>query len=462
MSRVDITLVNVTTAMPSDKNNTPDIYLPLGCLYLVGALERAGIEVDFRDYQLFSKNIPFPLDVDCFQRFLSDSAPIVGISCMVSMLPFVLLGTKKFKEYHPGHTIILGGPGPSGVATEIISMLPWIDIVVRGEGEATLVELLGALKGGSDLATIAGITYRNSADCCHNNEPRSRIMNLDELPLPAYGKVNLSEYTSVAVITGRGCSYGCTFCDVGPLWNNKALFRSIGSVIEELNLLKSKFAQKHVNIADDTFDLRKRRVESFCEEVKELNLNWSCLARIDLMDEELLDKIARSGCRSIFLGIESGSNTILKTINKRFTIQEATKKVEMATQYIENVITSYIWGFPFETMEDFEKTILSVFSMLHLGAMVGLKLLSPMPLSQLGIEYKDQLEFSEDLCSVFASLGNVIPGTMSRRAEIPDEFKDFIRMYPDIFAGFYYIKSGNIKEKSEYLRNFSEKLGISP
>jgi radical SAM superfamily enzyme YgiQ (UPF0313 family) len=182
--------------------------------------------------------------------------------------------------------------------------------------------------------------------------------------------------------------------------------------------------------------------------------------RVDLMDEVLLDRMAEAGCKSVFLGIESGSNVVLKAINKKFTIQEATRKIEMSKRYMDRVITSFIWGFPFETMEDFKLTILSVISMSYLGAMVGLKLLSPMPLSKLGIEYRDRLEFSEDLCSVFASLGNVTPGKMSRRAEIPEDFKAFIREYPDICAGFYYIRSDNIWEKADYVRRFAKKLGV--
>lgn len=459
MSEHDITLVNISTAVPSQASQGRDLHVPLGCLYLVSALEQAGIRVDFRDYQLFSKDLPFPLDIDYFQSFLADSASIVGVSCMVSMLPFVLLGTKKFKETHPDHKVILGGAGPSGVAEAIVSSLPWIDIVVRGEGEVTLVELVKALMGGGDLRPISGMTYRDGSGI-HHNQPRPRLKNLDDIAFPAYERAELSEYTKVPVITGRGCPFNCTFCDVGPLWGNRTVFRSIDNVIEELILLNSEYGQDSVYMADDTFDLKRTRTEAFCGEIKGLGLNWSCLARVDLMDEKLLDGMASAGCNAVFLGIESGSNEVLKAINKKFTIQEATRKVEMSTKYFDRVITSFIWGFPFETMEDLKQTVFSVLSMSYLDAMVGLKLLSPMPLSKLGIEYGDQLEFSEDLCSVFASLGNVTPGRMSRMAEIPEEFQAFIKEHPDICAGFYHIESDNLHEKADYVRRFSKKLGV--
>lgn len=458
MPKCDITLVNVSTAVASEDNRGLDLHVPLGCLYLISSLERAGVRVDFRDYQSFSKDMAFPLDIDAFQSFLADSAALVGVSCMVSMLPFVLLGTRKFKEAHPEYTIVLGGPGPSGVAEAIISSLPWIDVVVRGEGEVTLPELIEALKTGADLASVPGLTYREGSRTLYS-EPRPRLTDLDGVAFPAYERVELSEYSKVPVITGRGCPFNCTFCDVGPLWGNRTVMRSIDNVMEELSLLRDRFGLDSVYMADDTFDLKRKRTDVFCGEIKELGLSWSCLARVDLMDEELLAAMAGAGCDGVFLGIESGSNAVLKAINKKFTIQEATRKVEMCTRYFDRVIASFIWGFPFETMEDLKGTVFSMLSMSYLGAMVGLKLLSPMPLSRLGVEYRDRLEFSEDLCSVFASLGNLTAGDTSRQAGLPEEFKAFIMEHPDICAGFYHIRSDNLREKADYVRKISRKLG---
>jgi len=455
----DITLVNVSTGVQTGEGGSIELYLPLGSLYLVSALERAGIDVEFRDYQLYSRDLPYRLDVESFQSFLEGSSRILGVSCMVSMLPFVLLGTKRFKESHPDHTIILGGPGPSGVAEAIMASMPWVDVVGRGEGEVTLVEVVRALKNGGSLASIPGITYRDAGGVRHN-PPRERIRNLDGIPFPAYDRVDVGSYSNISIVTGRGCPYRCAFCDVGPLWENKTRFRSIGNVVAEIELLRNRYGQKRVNVADDTFDLKRDRAEAFCREVGGLGIGWTCLARIDLMDDSLLDLMAKAGCDSVFLGIESGSDAVLKKIRKRFTIREATEKAELATKYMKRVVTSYIWGFPFETMDDFKSTILSVVSMWYLGAMAGLKLLSPMPLSRLGIECRDRLDFHEELCSVFATLGNVAPGASSRKTALPEEFRTMIRRYPDVFQGFYYITHESVWEKARYLARFSEKHKI--
>jgi anaerobic magnesium-protoporphyrin IX monomethyl ester cyclase len=459
MTQCDITLVNVSTAVSSREDGGREVYIPLGCLYLTSALERAGFSVDFRDYQLFAADSSYPLDTDLFQSFLAGSASTVGISCMVSMLPFVILGTKRFKQLNPKHRVILGGPGPSGAAREIVTAFPWIDAVCTGEGEITIVEALAAYKNAGDLASVPGLAFRDKSGI-HHNKPRARIKEPDTIPPPAYDKVDHSAYTSVSIITGRGCPYRCMFCDVGPLWGNRTTYRSIENVIEELSLLKDRYGHGMVNLADDTFDLRKDRAEALCGEISKLHMTWTCLARIDLLDERLIETMAHSGCKSIFLGIESGSDSVLQKIGKKFTIKEATIKTELCTRYMDKVVTSYIWGFPFETLDDFKQTILSVVSMWELGAMAGLKLLSPMPLSPLGIQYRDRLEFSDDFCSVFASLGNVVPGEMSKRAGLPDELKKIIKNHPEIFSGFYYIKSDSIHEKAAFLEKFSKKMGI--
>jgi anaerobic magnesium-protoporphyrin IX monomethyl ester cyclase len=460
VSDYDLTLVNVSLPVVSETDKKTDTYLPLGCLYLVSALEQAGYRVDFRDYQLGCAGKGASLDLDAFVAFLDGAAPVVGISSMVSMLPFVLLGTKRYKQAHPASKIILGGPGPSGVAAPIMEAMPWIDVVARGEGEATAVELLRVLREGGDLASVAGITYRSDGGV-HETPARPRARDLDAIPLPAYHAVDFSRYTSFAVVTGRGCPFNCAFCDVGPLWGNRVFLRGVENVIGELTLLRKTYGVERVSFADDTFTLQRGRTEALLKEIEPLALKWSCLTRVDAVDEALISGMATAGCDALFFGIESGSNDVLARINKKFTIQEATEKVEMAARHMKQIITSYIWGFPFETVDDFKCTIFSVVSMWHLGAMAGLKLLSPMPLSRLGIEYRDQIEFSERLCSVFASLGNITPGMADKRAEIPEEFIRAIRDHPDIFEGFYHIKSDTLGEKASYLEKFCKKFGIA-
>ena len=450
------TLVNVSTAVPRGEGGEYESYLPLGCLYLVAALERAGVAVEFRDYQLHRRGSSAAPDVDSLVSCLDTPSPILGISCMVSMLPLVLLATKRWKELNPERIVVLGGPGPSGVAEAIVRSMPWIDVVARGEGEETVVELMSALAGGRDLGAVAGITYREGAEA-RRTPPRARLRDLDAVGLPAYSRVDVRAYDNVSIIGGRGCPYRCAFCDVGPLWENKTFFRSIESMVGEMRLLRDSYGHQLVHVADDTFDIRRERADRFCAEVSGLGVRWTCLARVDLLDETLLTEMSKAGCEAIFLGIESGSDAVLSQINKRFTIKEATEKTELAARHIQKVVTSFIWGFPFETMDDLKLTVFSVLSMGYLGARAGLKLLSPMPLSPLGIAYADRLRFDEDLCSMFASLGSKDAGGTGPGVRMPEEFAAIIREYPGIFAGFHHIHHEGLREKAAYVKRFSMK-----
>ncbi len=458
MASPDLTLVNVSLPVVSEESKK-QTYTPLGCLYLISYLEQHGIRVDFRDYQIFCQDVEDELVPTNLVKLLEGSSPVIGISCMVSMLPFVLIGAREYKAERPDCKIILGGPGPSGVADAIISNLPWIDIVVKGEGEETLLDVVEAIRGNSSIEGIPGITYRDS-DGVHSNPPRRRIHDLDRLRFPAYDRVDLSKYDKISIITGRGCPHRCSFCDVAPLWHNKTQLRSVESVYQELDELRYKFKVKEVHIADDTFCLNRKRTLEFCRLTRPLGLKWSCLSRIDTIDEELLGEMADAGCDAIFFGIESGSEKVLSRIKKTFRIQEALEKVEVSTRYFSKVVTSFIWGFPFESVDDFRLTLISMISAWQSGARVGLKLLSPMPLSELGIEYKDRLEFSESLCSVFASLGYGGGRTKGDGNSMPDNFKSMILAYPDIFQGLYHIKSETLSEKMRLLEQFCTKFGI--
>jgi anaerobic magnesium-protoporphyrin IX monomethyl ester cyclase len=458
MSLDTVTLLNVSTPLPSGSDGKREVYLPLGVLYLTASLEAVGVAVDLRDYQLFCPPEEYPLAAPKFVDFLSGAAPVVAISCMVSMLPFVLSASRDWAEEHPESTIILGGPGPSGVAEAIVRDMPWIDVVARGEGEATLVELVQALGNGGDIAGVAGITYRDEHGV-RSTGPRRRLADLDGIPRPAYHKVPFDAYTSIPVITGRGCPYQCAFCDVGPLWGSRVVFRSVDSVIAEIDHLQHTYGVPRVHIADDTFDLKRDRVEKLCAALAERDLSWSCLARVDLIDEELAALMAAAGCDTVFLGIESGSDQVLESIGKGHTIRQATEKVALCIEHFGNVIASFIWGFPEETMKDFKATLFSVYSLSQLGARAGLKLLSPMPLSRLGEEYRDRLQFSPELCSVFASFGNTTREPATTRAAVPEDLQAMIRRYPEVFAGFYHIPVHDLAEKIEYLQGFSKRLG---
>jgi radical SAM superfamily enzyme YgiQ (UPF0313 family) len=442
----DITIINSTFNQGK--------VVPLGPLYLVSVLENNGYKVDFKDYQLF--NLEKSINSNLFLNFLLDiSSNVIAISCLCSSLLTVLPAVQKLKEIHPEKIIILGGPGASGLADKILKYFPSIDIVVKGEGEVTIVDLMNKMTNGS-LKTVEGISYIEK-DKIFNNSPRKRIENLDKIPFPAYHKLDFDKYVTnerpfpVGIITARGCPFKCTFCDVAPMWGREVYTRSIENVIEEIKFLYEKYNQKISGFEDDTFVLSKKRVLQFCSEFKkeDLDIKWGCHGRIDLMDTNLMKNMYESGCNQIYYGIESGSDRVLDIIKKGFKIETALKVVTESKKFFEDVTASFMWGFPFETRMDMYDTIIAMRIMSKAGANVQMHLLGPLPFSSMCKEWtSESIQFDENVMLDTVKTDYVYGYNK--------ESINLIKKYPDIFMSHYHYKFDDFQKRIDDLK----KLGI--
>lgn len=456
----DITLVNLNL-MFGTVNGKIDFqaYFPIGITQIASSLEKAGFTVDFRDYQLFvKKDMGMAFDLDRFCHFLKGSSRVVGLSCMSNLLPFALLAAKRLKELFPDKIIILGGVGPTGVPGEIMENFGWVDFVCSGEGELGTTLLMESLRrNGWDkeqVGDIPGYFYRKSGRVV-SREPR-RIEDLDRLPFPAYHLVKTKEYDAAfSLVTTRGCPYRCTFCTETNHWKNKVTYRGIDSVIEEMRLIRKFSAKKVVLFQDDQITLdRARAVELFTRIKKaRLGLYWKGFVRANLVDEELLKLMAESGCIQVRFGIESGSNSVLKKIRKGFTIEEATRKVLLASKYIPSVHASFIWGYPLEieSLEDCVETTKWIYYYCRKNVTSLPFLLSPLPNSEIFRKYKGPLDFNAKLQANFNISG--AEDLNMRGVRIFDRTRyifDFIRKYPRIFPGFFlYDYKNNIRPKQK-------------
>ncbi len=420
----DITIANMYFA---DKDEEGKVgFVPLGPLYLTAVLEQSGYQVDFRDYLVEGVKYTDPVEAQSILSFLEGSADILAVGCSSCTLPMVIHALEKLKDRYPHKTLILGGIGPTGVALDILVNFPFIDIVIRGEGERTIVELMRRLESRRELKGVRGISYREGK-CIHINPRRERIRNLDELPFPAYHQVNLNSYTRTGLISARGCPFQCTFCDVAPFWGRGQYYkRSIQNVVEEIRLLQEEYHQEMVTLFDETFPVSRQRVVEFCKRLKEakLDIRWTCSARISPMDEELLKEMKRANCFMVFYGVESGSDHVLKRTKKGYTRKQAEKVIAASLPYLF-VNAFFMWGFPFETMEDFYQTLDFVDSTARKGVIPVVHIVNSLPLSEMYIQYKDGLRFSRKLYE---------DSLLVRHEEIIA----LIKRYPQVFPGFYH------------------------
>lgn len=430
-------------------------HVPLGPLYVTAALERAGYTVDFRDYQMHDAEDLFAAEE--VVSFLADSAPIVGFSCMANLLPFTLLAMKAFKERHPERTLVLAGVGPKTVEEPILQRFPWVDLIVRGESETLAPTLVAALQAGASLAGVPGVSWRDGDRVVHNPRPE-RIETLDTIPGPAYQHIDLPRYTGFGVITSRGCPYPCTFCSVAPVWDHRSFHRSAEDVVREMRVLHEKGGAQLILFQDEFFVSGPERVLSFCRELERsgLDLKWKAFGRINLTNDAMMQAMERTGCVEIRFGVESGSDRVLELCRKGFSAADTYDVVRRATDVFRRVDLFYVWGFPFETMEDFYQTVFQMVSFRMLGARILPSLLCLLPQTQILREHvrMEDLEFAPDLFPEYMVTGHEV--SRGAHVEIAPEHAgifEFVKAHPDIFTGFFHVGlETNVRPKLRVLQ----------
>jgi radical SAM superfamily enzyme YgiQ (UPF0313 family) len=237
-----------------------------------------------------------------------------------------------------------------------------------GEGDFTVVHLADTLQEGGDLSRVEGIAYRHEGELIRT-PPRPYIENLDALPFPARHLLpQLSEYKptpsayrnlpQATMITSRGCPYRCAFCD-RSVFGNRYRSRTAQNVVDEMELLITKYGAKEIRFWDDTFNVDQRRVTAICEEILErkLDVTWTCLGRVNHMNETILEAMAKAGCWQVDYGIESGNQEILNGITKGQSLDLVRKVISITKRTGIGVRGFFMLGLPGETEATMRDTI---------------------------------------------------------------------------------------------------------
>jgi radical SAM superfamily enzyme YgiQ (UPF0313 family) len=249
---------------------------------------------------------------------------------------------------------------------QIMENYPAVDMICRGEGERTIVELFQALSNGDDLRKVKGIVYRQDGEIVVTEE-REKTRDLDALPFPNYDDLDLKKYKDVSgpwkgkplgsIITSRGCPFSCTFCSSRSVWGNWRS-RSISNVLDEIEWLVSQYGYKRVEILDDIFTLNKARTKEFCQGIlnRGLRIEWRASTRTDCVSLEMLELMREAGCLTLDFGVESGSPTILKNLNKKQKIEDVVNAFAWCKKLGIKAGFNVIIGAPGETRATIEET----------------------------------------------------------------------------------------------------------
>ncbi len=352
------------TEMLGKASTTAPSMIPLNLLYLSAYLESKKIPVKILDGQVND------LSEQGLIRGIKQFNPsIVGISCHTPLVYPAHKIAKIVKGLFRQVTVIMGGPHPSVLPGDTIADEN-VDIVVRGEGEITLFELVEAIKGGTSLSSILGITYRENGKILTNPD-RPLITDLDSFPLPSRHLIPIREYhpqadiyyrsPSTIMITSRGCPHKCIFCASRRISGYKYRVRSPEKVIEEIDILVNQYGIRNIGIADDNFIVNRKRTEKICDilikEGYNRRMDWSCALRADGVDQSLLKKLRTAGCRCICVGIETGSQRLMQILNKRLKLEKVEEGVKLIRKAGIKVRGTFLLGVPTETEEETLQTI---------------------------------------------------------------------------------------------------------
>ncbi len=334
----DICLINP----PLDKKTTskfPMSGAPLGIAYLAGYLRDKKINVGVIDAPImgwdFSKTA---------EEAIKSEAKIVGISCLTENRYSATKTLNEIKRRRKDIITIIGGLHATFSDELMLKNYKAIDVVVRGEGEETLYELVKAIKKGESFDKIQGISFRKNSEVVRN-ESRGFIEDIEKLPMPAYDLFPMRKYplppdvkikvnqTSL-ITTSRGCPMGCKFCETTQAWGRKVRSTSAKKLFEQVKYLYDEFQIDYIRFADDLFTLKKQKVIEFCNLIiqNKLPVKFRIQARVDTVNEEMLKKLKEAGCDLIEYGAESGSNKVLKAIGKNITVDKIKKAVKMTKE----------------------------------------------------------------------------------------------------------------------------------
>jgi radical SAM superfamily enzyme YgiQ (UPF0313 family) len=340
-------------SLPGIDENDGNLF-PLGIGYLVGALRR------FHEVQACHYAKHFDAEKEIKEKTKSWHPDIVGLSCTTFNRGYVRRLIKIIRSINKNLLIVVGGVHASYCYEQVLTHYG-ADVVVLGEGERTIKELCNALQNKLPLNSIKGIAYTFKGKVVAN-APQEVVKNLDELDMPdySYAKEFIEKTQMAFMISSRGCPVRCTFCSTSSYWGQKVRMNSPKRVVDEMEMLMNQFGVKRVFFDDDTFNLGIPRVIAICNDIlsRKLQVEWACSCRVIPASEEMIAMMVKAGCRHICWGVESGSPDMLRSMNKKITLEQIRHAFELSTKYSHIMSTAAFTmvGNPGESYETVKKT----------------------------------------------------------------------------------------------------------
>jgi anaerobic magnesium-protoporphyrin IX monomethyl ester cyclase len=346
---MQVTLVN--PPYPPDAHQHPP-FIPLGIGYLGAVLEKNGYAVSVIDCQALH------LTLDDVETELRKRQPdMVGLTSTTLTYKSALSIIKVAKDALPKCLTVIGGSHATFWDEEALNECPQLDLVVRGEGENTILEIAKKVEEGESYLDVVGTTCRKGENTIVNPD-RPFIEDLDSLPFPAFHLWPIEHFTKYGkiifpVMTSRGCTFWCDFCSAVRMFGRRYRMRSPKKVVDELEFLYKKYGEDQYTFYDDAFTVSQARTKEICNEIlkRGLKIKWDCETRVDMVSKDLLQKMKHAGCIAVWFGVEAGSERVIEAMGKGISLQQTFNAFKWANDVGLMTVASMILGFPGETRE---------------------------------------------------------------------------------------------------------------
>lgn len=402
-----------------------------GSLELARILKSNGVSVDLlRYWQADSQLDDFVRLVANITRRVEELNPrIVSFYCRCDVYHIVLSVSKEIKTRHPDMTILLGGPQAEISAQETLRNFPSVDYICCGEGETTIFPFVSSILSGHPDISVDGLTYiRDDGTIIQNKLPKligdNYTIDYNYYQLIPRFIIENSGQTTIEV--GRGCPFNCSFCSSKTFWKRKFRLRDINDILDEVRYTYETYGIKVMRFEHDIFTADKKRLRMFCEKLIEsgMPIYWRCSSRVDTVDEETILLMRKAGLKSIFFGIETGSERMQSIIHKGLSIEKSKRMLQLCLDAGVEVTASFMYGFPQETEDDVRDTLNLMCDLLDMGIQrVQVHLVDFLQGTELFDEYKNQLVFDSKVSNIATQFG------ISECS--------FIQEHPSIFSAFF-------------------------
>lgn len=447
----------------------PGLNIPVGILYIAAVLEREGVTVEILDAQV-SLDSPITDLGDGLSRMgcsweeirgrIDTFKPdLVGITSSFSaQFESTMASARLVKENNPACRVVVGGNHPTVRPADFLFPGSPVDFACLGEGEYMILDLARALGSPDDVLKVKGMAFCDMSDRLIKSQPREFIVNLDELPYPAYHLVDLESYFRltatgfkdriscdypgservVSVITSRGCPFDCIFCSIhlhmGRCWRHN----SVKYVREHLSQLISRYGVRHIHFEDDNLSANRIRFSGILTALEEFagRVTWDTPngIRVDTLTREIVRKCRDSGCIYLTFGVESGNRRVLNTIiNKKLNLDDVEKAAGWCAEYKLDAMAFFVIGFPGETPAEMQDTVEYALRLQrNHNVTPHLFVATPLPgtrLEKICLERGIlKAPLSPDQCSTVTQGGDTLDGDTYTAADVQDHMDRFKKM----------------------------------